>query len=95
MNARGSLDSSDRRTPAWLLTDGILDKAEFEKAYPFVTSRGFQYRVRCVGFSYPAGCFCVLEVLVDLARPSGGVFYIRDLTKFGVPVPLDVESIES
>ncbi len=94
IGARSSLDASRRNTPAWLYTEGILGREQFVEAYPYVTSRGFQYRVRSVGFHHPGGQFCVIEAVIDLARPSAGIFYLRDLTRLGMPVPLDVETRE-
>ena len=92
VSKRGSLDDTALATPAWLYTEGLVDARGFKVLVRRVTSRGFQFRIRCVGFGRPSGQFRVLEVVVDLARGSQRIFYVRDITQLGLPIAMDVSS---
>ncbi|MCK5557671.1 MAG: general secretion pathway protein GspK, partial [Candidatus Hydrogenedentes bacterium] len=90
VSKRGSLDDTALGTPAWLYTEGLVDARLFKMVVRRVTSRGFQFRVRCVGFGRPSGQFRVLEVVVDLVRGPQRIFYVRDITRLGLPIAMDV-----
>ncbi len=86
---RASIDDEEKRTPAWLVTKGFVELAAFQKALPFITSMGFQYRVRCVGYGLPSGRFCVLEAMIDIGRGKPRIRYLRNLTRVGMPLAID------
>ncbi|HDY65574.1 MAG TPA: hypothetical protein ENH84_05010 [Phycisphaerae bacterium] len=92
VSKRGSLDESAEGTPAWLYTEGILDAQQFLALVPRLTGRGFQFRIRCVGFAHPSGGFRVLEAVVDRASGVPIIVYIRDITRLGLPMAMDVSA---
>lgn len=95
--SRGSVAPADRATPAWLYAEGVLDAEQFKEIAPYLTGRGFQYRVKVVGYGLPSGQFRVLEAVVDLGRVEGSrsrLDYVRDLTRYGLPFALDEEEGE-
>lgn len=51
------------------------------------------FRVQCIGFGVPCGRIRVLEAVID-ASAAPRILYLRDITRLGVPVSLDVESQE-
>lgn len=52
VGARGNTPggSEDRRTPAWLLYEGHVDRPTLQKLLPWITCRSDVYRIQCVGF---------------------------------------------
>jgi type II secretory pathway component PulK len=90
--ATASLDSV---TPAWLLTSGLVEAETFKRIAPRLTARSWQYRIRSVGYCLPAGRYCVIEAVVDLAGQRPRILYMRDLTRLGLPLALDGESENS
>jgi len=99
VDVRSGLDPEARRTVAWLYTEGVLDAEDFRRAAPRLTARSYQFTVRCVGFGVPSGRFRVLEAVVDLSGGRGGaspvrVVYLRDLTRLGLPMALDLGEME-
>jgi len=91
VDIRGQLDGETKATIAWLYTQGVLDADAFKAAAPHLTARSFQYRIRCVGFGVPCGRIRVIEAVVDLARGEPRISYLREITRLGVPISLDVE----
>ena len=94
MDARFSLDEETKRSLAWLYTEDIVDANTFKKMAPTLTARGWQYRIQCVGFGVPCGRFRVMEVVVDLAKGTPRITYLRDITRLGLPMAIDVEDME-
>jgi hypothetical protein len=94
VDARGNLDAETKSTTAWLYTQNLVDAAAFKVVAPFITTRSYQYSVRCVGFGVPCGRYRVLEAVVDLSGSAPRVTYLRDISRLGLPFPLDVDSIE-
>jgi len=96
VEARRDLDAEALSTAAWLYGEdgpGPLDADEFKKIMPRLTWRGRQFRVRCVGFGASSGRYVVLEAIIDLAGSAPRVAYLRDLTRLGLPVPIDPEQL--
>jgi len=94
LDARMSLDDETKQSVAWLYTEDIVDAGTFKKMAPALTSRGFQYRIQCVGFGVPCGRFRVIEAVVDLAGKAPRIMYLRDITRLGLPMAMDVEDME-
>ncbi|MCC5828008.1 MAG: general secretion pathway protein GspK [Phycisphaeraceae bacterium] len=94
VEARLDLDPSARRSVAWLYTMGVVDAPTFQEIAPFLTARGYQYHIRSIGFSVPGGQYRVIEAVVDVARGEPRIIYMRDLTRLGMPIPLDVQALE-
>jgi len=61
---------------------------------PYLTTRSFQYSLRCVGFGVPCGRYRVLEAMLDTGGGAPRVIYLRDISRLGLPFALNVEAIE-
>jgi|WetSurMetagenome_2_1015567.scaffolds.fasta_scaffold103530_2 type II secretory pathway component PulK len=109
IETRRGLDAQTMTTPAWLYSQAGLSAASFKAVAPLLTARSYQYSVRCIGFGVPSGRFRIVEAIIDLAPPAGSastsstgsaqaatprIVYLRDLTRLGLPFPLDPDSIE-
>ncbi|MEX2216766.1 MAG: type II secretion system protein GspK [Phycisphaeraceae bacterium] len=94
VEARPQLDAEALSTSAWLLTQGLMEADAFKQVAPKLTTRGYQYRMRVIGFGVPSGRYRIFEVVVDLAGPSPRVIYQRDVTRLGLPFPLTTEEEE-
>jgi type II secretory pathway component PulK len=92
VDARRDLDATATATPAWLVSQNLLDAATFKTAAPQLTSRSFQFTVRCIGFGVPCGRFRVLEATVDLSGSAPRLINLRDNSRLGLPFPLNVDS---
>jgi DNA uptake protein ComE-like DNA-binding protein len=91
-SARRNLRPEQRRTTAWLYQEGLLDAEQFKKINPFLTARAFQYHLQVVAYGVPSGRYRVLEALIDLAGPKPAVTYLRDITRLGLPFPIQTET---
>lgn len=86
--ARRDLDAQERISTAWLVTKGLLTPAQFAEVAPYLTARGYQYRVRCIGYCVPGGRYRVLEAVIDPYGTSK-IAYLRDITRLGLPVAIE------
>lgn len=94
--ARYNLDPDTRATTAWLYTQGLLNADQFKAVAPLLAARGYQYRIRCVGFGVPCGRYRVLEAVIDLSPGAPAkIAYLRDITRLGQPLKLDAEAKEN
>ena len=91
VETRDSVPPEAKATPAWLYAEGLVDAETFKRIAPRLTARSFQYRIQCVGFGVPCGRYRVLEAVVDLSAGKPRILYQRELTRMGMPLPLDVE----
>jgi len=87
---RPGLTSDEARTPAWLYRRGLVTAEEFKQIVPHLTARSRQFSFQCLGYALPSGRYRVLSVTVDTATRPARVLALRDLTRFGFPVPLAV-----
>jgi hypothetical protein len=94
VEARAGLDAQTRSTTAWLVTEGVLDAATYKSVAPKLCAQGYQYRLRIVGFGVPCGRYRIFEVVLDVAGPQPRVLYQRDITRLGLPFPLDPSAEE-
>jgi len=90
-DARTQLEPSAKATTAWLFTQELVDAATFKRIAPRLTTRSSQFHIRCVGFGLPCAKFRVLEAIVDFAQGQPRIVYIRDITRLGLPFPLNLE----
>ncbi len=94
VDARANLGAETKATTAWLLTQGLLDSESYKSIAPRLTTQGYQYRLRVIGFGVPCNRYRIIEVVLDLAGPQPKVLYQRDLTKLGLPFALEVEEAQ-
>lgn len=83
---RDRMDGPAKASPAWVLTQNVIDASAFKKLAPYATARSRQFRIRSFGYCPTNGRFCVLEATVDLAGKQPRLMYLRDLTALGVPM---------
>jgi DNA uptake protein ComE-like DNA-binding protein len=86
VDMRTNMDSQALASPAWVLTQNVIDASAFKMLAPYSTARSYQFRVRSFGYCPTNGRFCVLEATVDMAGKQPRVTYLRDLTALGVPL---------
>ncbi|HLU49990.1 MAG TPA: helix-hairpin-helix domain-containing protein, partial [Planctomycetota bacterium] len=86
---RSELSAEALRTPAWLLEEGLLDREEFVRVAPYLTTKSFQFRFRVIGYGIPSGRYRILEALVDVGHAEPRLIYLRELTRAGPPFPLE------
>ncbi len=91
VEARTGLSDEARGNTAWLFTEGLLEADPFKAVAPYLATRGYQYRVRCIGFGVPCGRYRVIEAVIDITGTSPRISYLRDITRLGVPFKLDAE----
>jgi hypothetical protein len=92
VSARRNLREEQKRTPAWLYQEGVLDADQFKKLMPYVTARGFQYHFHVVGYGVPSGRYRVLEAIIDTADATPNITYLRDITRLGLPFRIETSS---
>ncbi len=88
---RAALDSTAKRTPAWLLIHNVVDEETMAEVIPFVTTRGFQFEVESVGFATHVGTVSRIQAALQMRGPVAQIIYYRDLTPLGVGYPLRLE----
>lgn len=94
VQTRATLDAETLGNYAWLYTQGAVDAETFKKIAPALTTRSYQFHVRCIGFGSPGGSYRVLEAVIDVSRATPRIVYLRDLTRLGLPLPVDAEKQE-
>ncbi|MBN1510863.1 MAG: general secretion pathway protein GspK [Phycisphaerae bacterium] len=88
---RAALDSTAKRTPAWLLIHNVVDEGTMAEVIPFVTARGFQFEVESVGFATHVGTVSRIQAVLQMRGPVAQIVYYRDLTPLGIGYPLRLE----
>ena len=90
VDARGALEASELKNISWLYTQNIVSADVYKAIAPQLTTRSRQFRIMCIGFGSPCERFRVLEAVVDLADSTPRILYLRDLTKLGLPLEIDL-----
>ncbi len=93
--ARDSLDSKTKETPAWLLTEGVLDLDTMERVMPRITARGQQFTIESLGYADHVGTVYRLQAVVDVAGPVLQTVYYRNLTELGGQFPIREKDLRS
>ncbi len=92
--ARASLPSEDKETPAWLVTEEIVDLETFELVAPYITARGQQFEIESLGYGDHIGMVTRLQVVLDVVGPIVQTIYYRDVTKLSGHYPIREEDLE-
>jgi len=95
LEARGQLSEEARKTPAWLVTEGVVDPLTFDEMAPLVTARGQQFMVESLGYADHIGMVTRLEVVLDLMGPIPQTVYYRDVTQIGGHFPIREEDLDN
>ncbi len=85
---RDGLNVVTAATPAWLVSEGIMDAAAFEKIAPQITARGQQFTIESVGFADHIGMVTRLQVVVDMNGPIAQTVSYRDISMLGGAYPI-------
>ncbi len=94
MDQRERLSPVDKETPAWLLTEEIVDQETFELLVPKLTARGQQFTIESLGYADHVGMVTRLQVVVDMIGPMTQTVYYRDVTYLGGSFPIREEDLE-
>ena len=92
LSARRNLPAERRSSVAWIHIENLVEADRFREIAPFLTTRSLQYRFNVVGYGARSGKFRVLEAVIDVASPPARLVYLRDLTRLGLPFPIELES---
>lgn len=89
VSARAGLPEEFQQTTAWLFSENVVDVEVFREIAPRLTGRGFQYSFRVIGYGITSGQFRMFEVVLDTAKGEPEIVYLRDITRLGLPFPLE------
>jgi len=92
---RGGLSGDDKRTPAWLLTQGLVSERTFRRVLPRITASSSTFSVDAVGFADHVGVTKRIGAVLEMRGPVGQVLYYRDLTPLGPAYTPHGEEIRS
>ena len=87
--SRKNLRPEQRRTPAWLYSEGLMDAVQFKRVAPLLTARASQFQFHVLGYAVPSGRYRVLDVVVDAATSPPSILYLRDISKLGLPFRIE------
>jgi type II secretory pathway component PulK len=82
--ARKELRSEDKSTPAWLLTQGVLDETKFRQILNQITTKASMYRIESVGYADHIGVISRVMMVIQMRGPIPQVMYYRNLDRLGV-----------
>lgn len=94
LEVRGGLGAEALKTPAWLVTERVLDVETFEKIAPLITARGQQFMVESLGYGDHTGMVTRLQVVLDLVGPIAQTLYYRDVSQLGARFPIREKDLE-
>ncbi len=94
MQTRPEVAGEELATPAWLLTQGVLDETKFrmlldgrELAEPraggIITAKSSVFRAEAVGYADNLGVIERIQVVFEMRGPIAQVLYHRNLTPLG------------
>ena len=95
IETRVRLDAGQKSTPAWLVTEEIVDLVTFERLAPRLTARGRQFTIVVLGFADHVGMVTRIQAIVDLVGPIPATLYYRDITQLGGTFPIREEDKEN
>ncbi len=81
--ARVDLTPEERRTPAWLLTRGVLTEHKFRWILPRLALGSSVFQVECVGYADHVGVMDRMSVIFEMRGPIPQVLYKRRLNNLG------------
>jgi hypothetical protein len=79
---------------AWIHIENLVEAEQFREIAPFLTTRSLQFRFNVVGYGSRSGKFRVLEAVIDAVSQPVRLVYLRDLTRLGLPFPIELDSEE-
>ncbi len=82
-SAQAAQVMSMRRSPVWLLTEGLVDVPTFKRLGPWLTTTGDVYSFQVLGHFDQGGPTTRLEAMVDGTKKPPRITFQRDLTGLG------------
>lgn len=73
----------NRRSPVWLLTEGVVDLVTFKRLGPWLTTTGDVYSFQALGHFDQGGPTTRLEAMIDATKKPPRILFQRDLTPLG------------
>lgn len=93
--ARDGIDPEIAKSPAWLMTEGVIEDAEaFDKVAAYLTGIGQQFTIESLGYADHIGMMTRLQVVVDMIGPIPQTVYYRDVSYLGGSFPIREEDKE-
>lgn len=94
MQVRPDVSGEELATPAWLLTQGVLDETKFRmlldgrnlvepRAGGIITAKSSVFRAEAVGYADNLGVIERVQVVFEMRGPIAQVLYHRNLTPLG------------
>ena len=83
---RRMVESSERSTTAWLLTQQIVDLPTYRRIYPHITTRGAVHSGEIVVYRQFGGPFLRRRLIIDASSLPARRVVWSDLTAHGLPV---------
>jgi type II secretory pathway component PulK len=83
VEARPEVTGEEKATPAWLLTQGVVDENKFRQILDKITTKSSVYRIDSVGYADHLGVVERLNVVIEMRGPVAQVLYYRNLTGRG------------
>jgi len=93
IQARTDLDADLSRTPAWLVSQGVLSLQQFKRIESTVTTRSAQWSIESVGYYDAGGLACRVRAIFDLSGPKPKCLFWQNLSRLGNAY--DLRQIES
>ena len=91
---RDSLGAEALSTPAWLVTEGVMDLDTFDQIASSITTRSQQFTIESLGYGDHIGMVTRLQVVVDMVGPIPQTIYYRDISYLGGSYPIREEDKE-
>ncbi len=85
---RASISGPIKGTTAWLVTEKILNAAQYAAVQNEITGRSRQFTIQSIGFGDHLGLYVRLQAVVEMRGPLAQIIYYRDLTRLGVGFPI-------
>ncbi|MBN2560749.1 MAG: general secretion pathway protein GspK [Phycisphaerae bacterium] len=82
-DARPEVTGKEKATPAWLVTQGVLDEYKFRQILDKITTKSSVYRIESVGYADHVGVVERLNVVLEMSGPIAQVLYYRNLRGLG------------
>lgn len=83
VEARKDLSSADRSSPAWLLSNGVLDENRFRQILDKITTKSSKYRIESLGYADHHGVVERIMVILEMRGPIPQVVYYRNMNELG------------
>jgi len=85
---RSQLSGEEKKTPAWLVTSGVLSPERFMLINNSVTARSIQFSGDVIGFADHTGTYRRLQVVLEMQGHFARLKYFREISSLGRGYPV-------